>query len=360
MSSFVRMVDKGRRRLGLARAVAASCRRKIWHGEEAMAGAGQNTMMPDESVERLFESRRGRPPVDWENLTVETARANFAAAQSLFPLPPPDLADVSDVQAHWEGQAVSLRIYRPAISDIPQPAMIFFHGGGWVLGDLDSHDHLCRMLASLSGVVVLSVDYPLSPENRFPGAVASSLAAVRWIFAQAEQLGLDSRRVAVGGDSAGGNLAAVMALHSRKGALPPFRAQLLFYPLLDLTASGPSYRNAHPDLSIPASAISWYVDHYLGTTADPAQWEASPLLASDLDESCPAFILTAGCDVVCSDGTAYAERLRQAGVAVIEKHYPGQVHAFLSLPHLLPEAVDAFQVIANYLAHNVSAPVAVS
>lgn len=319
-----------------------------------MDAAYLGAMVPDASVERLFEARRGRPAVDYSSLTVEAARAGFVAAQSLTVLEAPGMATVQDIETVWNSQPVRIRLYRPLESATPQPALVFFHGGGWVLGNLDSHDHLCRTLANLSGTVVLSVDYPLSPETRFPGAVHNGLAAIRWIFAKAAELGIDADRLAVGGDSAGGNLAAVMALHSRNGALPAFKAQLLFYPLLDLTMAGPSYIDAHPQLSIPASAIAWYIGHYLGDRADAGQWEASPLLAADVAESCPAFILTAGCDVVCSDGIAFAERLGEADVSVVVKHYPGQIHAFLALPHMLPEATLAYQDIANYLVRHVS------
>jgi acetyl esterase len=317
-------------------------------------GTYLGAMVPDASVEQLFEARRGRPAVDYEDLSVEAARASFAAAQSLTVLEIPDMASVRDIEAVWDGQNFRVRIYRPLENAAPQPALVFFHGGGWVLGNLDSHDHLCRMLASLSGTVVLSVEYPLSPETRFPAAVYTGLAAIRWIFTSAAALGIDRDRVAIGGDSAGGNLAAVLALHSRDGALPAFKAQLLFYPLLDLTMSGPSYADAHPQLSIPPSAIAWYIGHYLGDDTDAGHWEASPLLAPDVAESCPVFILTAGCDVVCSDGIAFAERLREADVSVVVKHYPGQIHAFLALSHMLPEATLAYQDIANYLVRHVS------
>lgn len=320
-----------------------------------MDAATKSAMVPDASVERLFQARRGMPAVDYRHLSVEAARANFAAAQAATVLAAsPAMVEIRDIESEWEGRHVELRLYRPLESDTAAPALVYFHGGGWVLGSLDSHDHICRMLASLAGTTVLSVSYPLSPETPFPGAVQSGLAAIRWIFTHATELGIDRDRIAVAGDSAGGNLAAVMALHSRNSALPPLKAQLLLYPLLDLEMSGPSYGNAHPELSVSPSAIGWYIGHYLGGRASASHWEASPLLADSLVGSCPAFILTAGCDVVCSDGIVFAERLRRAGVSVEEIHYPGQIHAFLALPHLLPEADQAYKDIANYLVHHVS------
>lgn len=313
-----------------------------------------SAMVPDASVERLFQARRGMPAVDYRHLSVEAARANFAAAQAATVLASPAMVELRDIESEWEGQEVGLRLYRPLENHTAAPALVYFHGGGWVLGSLDSHDHICRMLAGLSGTTVLSVSYPLSPETPFPGAVQAGLAAIRWIFTHATELGIDHDRIAVAGDSAGGNLAAVMALHSRNKALPALKAQLLLYPLLDLEMSGRSYVDAHPELSVSPSAIGWYIGHYLGSRASASHWKASPLLADSLVGSCPAFILTAGCDVVCSDGIAFARRLRHAGVSVEEIHYPGQIHAFLALPHLLPEAGQAYHDIANYLVRQVS------
>lgn len=321
-----------------------------------MADATEWPMVPDASVEALFAARRGKPVPDYATLTLDAARANFAAAQAATVIEKPELAAIRDLAVDREGEAINLRLYRPSHGEHHQAALVYFHGGGWVLGGLDSHDHICRILAEAAGVVVIAVDYPLAPETRYPGAVHYGLNAMRWIFANAWALDLDPARIAVGGDSAGGNLAAVLALHARNEDLPALKAQVLLYPVLDLTRSGVSYRNPHPDLSVTGAAMNWYIGHYLPDRQLATNWQASPYLAESLVGLCPSFVMTAGCDVVAWDGMAYADRLRSAGVPLVEKHYPGQIHAFLALPHLLPEAGQAFSDIANYLKAHVSVP----
>lgn len=319
-----------------------------------MSDSAEYQMVPDASVEALFEARRGSPLPDYSTLSVETARASFAAAQAATVIDKPELEEIVDLKVEWSGENINLRIYRPNFGCHSEAALVYFHGGGWVMGGLDSHDHICRVLAERAGLVVIAVDYPLSPETRYPGAIRNALGALRWIFAHAAALKLDPARIAVGGDSAGGNLAAVMAIHSRNGDLPALKAQVLLYPVLDLTMSGASYSAAHPDLTVTRAAMDWYIGHYLPDRRLAANWQASPFLVESVAGLCPSFVLTAGCDVVASDGMAYADRLRQAGVSIVEKTYPGQIHAFLALPHRLPEAWDAFSDIANYLKAHVS------
>lgn len=319
-----------------------------------MFGQEKHIMVPDASVEALFEARRNAPKPDYSILSVQAARSNFAAAQAATVLDKPDMAEIIEVEDSWNGEPLRLRVYRPSDKAEPQGALIYFHGGGWVLGSLDSHDHICRTLAAKGDVVVIAVDYPLAPEARYPCAVLCGLNAVNWVFANSDALGLERTRIAVGGDSAGGNLAAVMALHARNGDLPALKAQVLLYPVLDLTMSGESYENPHPDLSITGAAMDWYIGHYLPDRRLAENWQASPYFVDSVVGLCPSFILTAGCDVVVRDGMAYAERLAAAGVPIVEKCFPGQIHAFLALPHLLPEAERAFCDVANYLKEHLS------
>lgn len=319
-----------------------------------MDGRDKHSMVPDASVEALFAARRGAPKPDYATLSVEAARSAFAAAQAAMVLDSPTLANVRDLEGIWNGEAVRVRVYRPSETNTPQAALVYFHGGGWVMGSLDSHDHICRVLATEADVVVIAVDYPLAPETQYPGAIRYGLNAMNWVFANAGPLGLDPARIAVGGDSAGGNLAAVMALHARYGDLPALRAQVLLYPVLDLTMSGPSYQDPHPDLSISGAAMEWYIANYLPDRRLAQNWQASPYFVESVAGVCPGFILTAGCDVVAWDGIAYAERLRAAAVPLVEKCYRGQIHAFLALPHLLPEVGQAFFDIAKYLRAQVS------
>jgi acetyl esterase len=321
-----------------------------------MADVTEFRMVPDASVEALFAARRGKPLPDYRTLTIAAARASFASAQAATVIEKPVLDAIDDIRAEWKGVVVRLRLYRPTHSDQAQPALVYFHGGGWVMGGLDSHDHICRSLAREAGVVVIAVGYPLAPETRYPGQVRYGLSAMHWIFANAAALNLDGERIAVAGDSAGGNIAAVLALHSRNGELPALKAQILIYPVLDLTMSGASYAHPHPDLSITGEAMDWYIGHYLPDRRLASNWQASTFLVESVAGLCPSFVMTAGCDVVASEGRAYADRLRSAGVSLVEKSYPGQIHAFLGLPHLLPEARRAFFDIANYLRAHVSAP----
>lgn len=319
-----------------------------------MFGREKHIMVPDASVEALFDARRNAPKPDYATLSVETARSSFAAAQAATVLEKPEMAEIIEVEDSWNGEPLRLRVYRPSLNAELQAALIYFHGGGWVLGSIESHDHICRTLAAKADVVVIAVDYPLAPESRYPCAVLYGLNAINWVFANVDALGLDRQRIAVGGDSAGGNLAAVMALHARNGDLPRLAAQVLLYPVLDLTMSGASYDDPHPDLSITGAAMDWYIGHYLPDRRLAENWQASPYFVESVVGLCPSFILTAGCDVVAWDGMAYADRLGEAGVPVVEKRYPGQIHAFLALPHLLPEADHAFCDVANYLKAQLS------
>lgn len=319
-----------------------------------MLGQGKCNMVPDASVEALFAMRRNAPRPDYATLSVEAARKSFAAAQAATVLDKPALAEVRDVEEMWNGEAVRLRIYRPSLQSSAQGALVYFHGGGWVLGSLDSHDHICRVLADKADVVVIAVDYPLAPEMLYPGAVNYGLNALKWVLANAEALSLDPSRIAVGGDSAGGNIAAVMAIHARNGDLPALKAQILLYPVLDLTMSGATYTDPHPDLSITGAAMDWYIGNYLADRKLAQHWQASPYRVSSVDGLCDSFLLTAGCDVIAAEGAAYAQRLRDAGLPIEHRCYPGQIHAFLALPHLLPEAEQAFCDVANYLSERLS------
>ena len=194
------------------------------------------------------------------------------------------------------------------------PGLVFFHGGGWVIGDLDSHDDLCRDLAAQAGCAVLSVDYRLAPEHRFPAAADDAIAATNWVAANAAPLGIDPKRLAVGGDSAGGNLAAVAALAARDAGRP-LAAQLLIYPVTDMSRfEGESYATCGEGYGLTAGAMVWFRDHYLTDANAARDWRVSPLLASDLGRSPPALVVTAEFDVLRSEGEAYAKRLAEAGV----------------------------------------------
>lgn len=266
----------------------------------------------------------------------------MTAARLAAAIPAPPVHETRDLEVAGSGGPIAIRLYRPVPPTTdPQPAMIFFHSGGWVVGGLDSHDILCRRLAVAGDVAILSVDYRLAPEARFPAAVDDAAAAVRWMVAEAAALGIDPARIAFGGDSAGGNLAAVMALMARDGAFAAPRLQILIYPVTDLSMRFPSYDVAAGGLPVTRATMAWFIDHYMLPEADRLDWRASPLHAGSLAGTAPAFILTAGYDPLADEGAAYAARLRVEGVATVHSHCPGQAHGFMTMGALFPTTARA-------------------
>ena len=235
------------------------------------------------------------------------------------------------------------RLYRPAAGVLP--LLVYFHGGGWVIGDLDTHDVLCRQLANAAGVAVLSVDYRLGPEHRFPAAVDDCIAATRYARREAAALGIDAARIAVGGDSAGGNLAAVAAIAARdEGA--PLAYQLLIYPATDMRALAPSHRSNGQGYLLTADSIAYYRGHYIEDEADWSDWRASPLLAPDLARLPPALVLTAGYDPLRDEGRQYADALSAAGNRVQYVCFERQIHGFVPMGRVIDEANTAVDLCA--------------
>jgi acetyl esterase len=244
-----------------------------------------------------------------------------------------------------------LRLYRPAgtKADEVLPAMVYYHGGGWLLGDLDSHDVACRHYANSARCRVVSVDYRMAPEHKFPASVDDCAEATRWVIAQSLALGIDRTRVAVGGDSAGGNLAAVMALMARDGDMPPLVFQLLVYPVTDLGMTHESYRRVTQGVPLTAQTMDWFIDHYLHGPKERADWRASPLRAADLSGVAPALVLTASYDPLCDEGVAYAERLEREGVRVIHLHFSDQLHGFVGQGRIIRAGTMALDMMAAAL-----------
>ena len=235
------------------------------------------------------------------------------------------------------------RLYRPAAGVLP--LLVYFHGGGWVIGDLDTHDVLCRQLANAAGVAVLSVDYRLGPEHRFPAAVDDCIAATRYARREAAALGIDAARIAVGGDSAGGNLAAVAAIAARdEGA--PLAYQLLIYPGTDMRALAPSHRSNGQGYLLTADSIAYYRGHYIEDEASWSDWRASPLLAPDLARLPPALVLTAGYDPLRDEGRQYADALSAAGNRVQYVCFERQIHGFVPMGRVIDEANTAVDLCA--------------
>lgn len=249
-----------------------------------------------------------------------------------------------------------MRLYRPLeIEECDQtPAILFFHGGGWVVGDLETHDRLCRALAQSTGAAVIAVDYRLAPENPFPAALEDAASALRYVIQNAEALRVGGDRLGVAGDSAGGNLAAALSIMARDGLTPPVAFQLLLYPICDLTMSHPSYERNGRDYLLTSSTMRYFISAYLSDAWMALDWRASPLLAPDLTGVAPAFVLVAGYDPLCDEGAAYAERLKQAGVRVEHLMMPGQVHGFLTAAGIVTEAGDAINSASGFVRRTVA------
>jgi acetyl esterase len=274
------------------------------------------------------------------------------ASRRLRLLSQPDLPHVAEVREHaapGPGGPIPLRAYRGAttLTGEALPVMIYYHGGGWVVGDLDSHDWTCRMIANAGDCAVVSVDYRLAPEHPFPAAFDDALAAVKWVAANAAMLGIDPGRISVGGDSAGGNLAAAVAIALRDEGTIALKSQVLTYPIVDLTAA---YDERFAQgVALTSGGMRYYIDLYTPEPAQRRDWRASPMFASSLKGLPPALVLVAGFDPLCAEGEAYAVRLAQEGVATTVRRYPGQMHGFASRAKLLPKAYEAVADMAAML-----------
>lgn len=293
------------------------------------------------SLIELFDSM-DEPPIEEQDPA--TARAARVAAIR------PSLVEVGE-QRDVDADGVAARLYRPPTvsSDGLSGLLVWFHGGGWVLGSVDGHDDLCRALCVASGHRVLSVGYRLAPEDPFPAGLVDAIGSARWAHAHADELGVDPSRLAIGGDSAGGNLAAAVA----QLAPVPLRYQVLVYPVLDARRNTASYRDNAEGCFLTATAMGWFVDHYLsgeqGTPDDP---RVSPLLAPDeaVAASPPGLVITAQYDVLHDEGAAYAARLRENGVVTSHVTFHGQIHGFVSMADVLDDAHAARGLISAALA----------
>jgi acetyl esterase len=285
----------------------------------------------------------------YETMTPSRAREAMAAARkaaAVEPLPIPEARDIVAEIAHGSLRA---RLYRPSIDAESRPTLVFFHGGGWVLGDLDSHDILCRRLSIAGKSNVIAFEYRLAPESKFPAAFNDAVAAVKWVFENASALRLDPLRIGVGGDSAGANLAATAAHQCRDDGSNRIVFQLLIYPAVELTCSYPSYGLDEPGLPVLGSTMLWFRDLYLNSWDDPRDWRASPLLATNFSNLPPSYVLTAGFDPLADEGAAYVERLSEAGVPVFHRHFPGQIHGFLTMGPQFPTTEGAFFDIGKWI-----------
>jgi acetyl esterase len=269
---------------------------------------------------------------------------------TLMDEPAPMLARIDDIRIPGPAGPIPARVYDAASpGGSACPVVAYFHGGGWVQGDLETHHGLCARLAQRSGAIVVAVDYRLAPEHTFPAAGEDCFAAYRWLRAHAAELGGDPARLAVAGDSAGGNLAAVVSQQAAHAGVPVPTCQVLIYPAVDFELDTESHRELAEGHIIPRDRIVWYADQYLPADADRNDPRASPLRAKDLERQPPTLIITAGFDPLRDEGHAYAERLRAAGVDVVDREYPGQIHAFISLTKAIPQGMTCTWEVADYL-----------
>ncbi|MET4799116.1 alpha/beta hydrolase [Bradyrhizobium sp. LB11.1] len=305
---------------------------------------------PDAAAVYKAFQEAGRPA--YETLTAPEARAYYLQGRVATNPEPPELANVASLSIPAPHGAIPARIYvpkQPRLQNGLAPALVFFHGGGWVIGDLDSHDVVCRQLADAGTLIVVAVDYRLAPEHKFPAAIDDAVAATKWIDANARELGIDAARLSIGGDSAGGNLAAVVALAARDGNGPKLAGQVLIYPAVDFAMTHGSHSEPETSVLLTHSVIRWFRDHYLNGTTDIHDWRASPARAESLGGLPPTYVLTAGADPLRDEGDEYAARLKQSGVPVTYKHFPGQFHGFLTMGKLLQQANVAVNEIGAWL-----------
>ena len=304
---------------------------------------------PDSQTETLLKrlAGRGAPPIT--ELTPDEARA---ARNPLFVElggQPEDVADVRDETISGPAGEIPIRIYTPEGAG-EFPILVYFHGGGWVIGNLETHDGLCRALTNAASCIVVAVDYRLSPENKFPAPLEDCYAATRWVAGHAGEFRGDSTRIAVGGDSAGGNMATVVCLMAREKNDPSLLHQLLIYPAVDLfTMNTASYCDHAEGYLLTAAGMFYYRDHYLPNEEARRNSYASPLLEKDLSRLPPATMVIPRLDILADEGTAYAKRLKEAGVPVTCLFYDQMIHAFLNFLADVPMAGKAVSDIGAQL-----------
>ncbi len=294
-------------------------------------------MAVDKDVANVLQMLEKLGMRDLAEMTVEQARAT-----SLTPPPaePTAVADVVDRTITGSETDVPLRIYTPQGTG-PFGALVYFHGGGWVIGSLDSHDETCRKLCAGAGVAVISVDYRLAPETRFPGPLHDCFDATVWVHDHAAELNVDASRIAVGGDSAGGNLAAACALLARDRNGPALAFQLLIYPVTDASFATPSYHDNAEGYLLSRNAMMWFWDHYVPQASDRSNAYAAPLAAEDLTGLPPALVQTAEYDPLRDEGEAYATALQQAGCSVAQTRYAGLIHGYFGMQEAVAAARPA-------------------
>lgn len=307
--------------------------------------------MPLDPLTKAFLDQLDAMPTPklWE-MSPAGARLAFSMMMGLASQKDVPVGKVESRTMPGPGGAIALRLYTPvAAGGEALPAIAYFHGGGFTIGDLDSHDAVCRLLAAQSGARVVAVDYRLAPEHKFPAAVDDAFAAVKWIEANAADLGVDANRIAVAGDSAGATLSAVVCQMAKAQGGPSIASQLLMFPMTQFGGRFASLREFAVGYFLDKQAMEWFYQNYVPKGSDFADPRLSPLLAEDVGALPPAYVMLGGCDPLHDEGLAYAEKLRNAGVPVTIADYPGMIHCFIYLQAIVPQAHAALADAAKAL-----------
>jgi len=307
--------------------------------------------MLDPQAQALLQLMKDRGVAPVHTLTPTQARQYARDRRTYTQPPPPQLADVREHTITHGAVSFAARSYHPEKNPSHAlPALLYLHGGGWTIGDLDTHDVLCRSLCEQAHGVVISLDYRMGPEHKFPAAYEDTIAGYDWCIQHAKQLGIDPHRIAVGGDSAGGNLTAAACLGLKGSAIEPC-FQLLIYPAVTMRPDTPSYHANGQGYMLTQDSITYFTNNYLAKDADKDDWRASPIFASDHTHLPPAFVLTAGYDPLKDEGYMYADVLSKAQVATQYVCFERQIHGFITMGGILQEANTAVSLCAQTLKH---------
>lgn len=285
-----------------------------------------------------------------EDPDVNEARDQMRKLVKAFDEPYPPLQRVEDIQVGGAEGMLGARLYSDhSPADGPHPTLVYYHGGGWVQGDLDTHDGICGKLAKWAGIQVIAVDYRLAPEARFPAAPKDAIASFNWIIENAAALNVDPARTGIGGDSAGGNLSAVVCQQNAASGAPVPAYQVLIYPGCDASEDSASMAGMPDAYILPRERMDWYINTYLGDHEDRSDPLLSPGLTADVSNQPKAYVVTCGFDPLRDEGDAYAEKLKSAGVPTVHDQYHGQIHAFISLTKVIPQGNVCIRKMADWI-----------
>lgn len=304
----------------------------------------------DPQAKLLIEKAEAAGNPELYELDPLAARKQFLELSKAVDVKPMNVGSVENQLIPGPAGNIALRVYRPTGVQGNASALIYFHGGGWVIGDLDTHDGICRWICSQSGCVVASVDYRMAPEHKFPAPLEDCLAATFWVAENGEALGIDIARIAVGGDSAGGNLAAVVSQQARDQGGPSIAYQLLIYPATDLTMSEASHQELAKGYRLTKPLMEWFIGHYLNNDSERMDSRASPLFCDDLNGLPAALVITAGFDPLRDEGVRYADKLSSSGVETTHVCYDGMIHGFFSMGGWLEKSREALDYTSQKLA----------